>query len=142
LGRERAHPGQRVMYLAAAGKYLRLPPPIAIVTKRPRREGSRGLPAALSPLVTPSTPAVRTHAACSGRLTMPLPTTQRAHTRAGGGPGGTGHGSPWGRVQTWSVSPAAMAGVRGCQRWAEPLPWVDSGCGKGRRKLACGKQKL
>ena len=31
------------------------PPPIATVTKRPRREGFRGLPAALSPLATPST---------------------------------------------------------------------------------------
>src|SRR5262252_10146663 len=130
------------MYLAAAGKYLRLSPPIATVTKRPRREGSRGLPAALSPLATPSTPAVQTHVACSDHLPGPLPATLRAHTPAGWGHGGTRNSSTSRRVQTWSVSPAAMAGVRGCQRLAEPLPWVGSGCGKGRRKLACGKQKL
>ena len=35
-----------------------------------------------------------------------------------------------------------MAGVRGRQRLAEPLPWVGSGWGNGRRQEACGKQKL
>jgi hypothetical protein len=40
------------------------------------------------------------------------------------------------------VSPAAIAGVRGCHCVAEPRPWVGSGCGKGRRMLAWGKQKL
>jgi hypothetical protein len=33
------------------------------------------LPVARSPLVTPSTPAVRTHVACSGPLPVPFPTT-------------------------------------------------------------------
>src|SRR5262249_318445 len=35
-----------------------------------------------------------------------------------------------------------MAGVRDCQRLAEPWPWVGRGCGHGWRKLACGRQKL
>src|SRR5215831_9176153 len=99
------------MYLAAAGKYLRLPPPIATVTNRPRREGSRGLPAALSPLATPSTPAVQTHVACSGHLPGPLPATLRAHTPAGWGHGGTRNSSTSRRVQTWSVSPASRQHV-------------------------------
>ena len=43
-------------------------------TKRSIREGAHGLPAALSPLVTPSQPAVRTHVVCSGSLPVPLPT--------------------------------------------------------------------
>ena len=34
-----------------------------------------------------------------------------------------------------------MAGVRGCQHLAEPVPCVGSGCGNGRRKEACGKKK-
>ena len=38
------------------------------------REGSHGLPAALSPLVTPSKPAVWPHVACSGPLLWRLPT--------------------------------------------------------------------
>jgi hypothetical protein len=35
-----------------------------------------------------------------------------------------------------------MAGVQGRHCLAEPLPWVGSGWGKGRRTLAWGKQKL
>jgi hypothetical protein len=35
-----------------------------------------------------------------------------------------------------------MAGVRGCQRLAEPVPLVGSGWGRGWRTLAWGKQKL
>jgi hypothetical protein len=35
-----------------------------------------------------------------------------------------------------------MAGVWGCQRLAEPVPLGGSGCGKGRRKAAWGRQKL
>jgi hypothetical protein len=35
-----------------------------------------------------------------------------------------------------------MAGVQGRHCVAEPLPWVGSGWGKGRRMLAWGKQKL
>src|SRR5262249_19752504 len=45
-------------------------------------------------------------------------------------------------VETWSVNPAAMAGVPGCHTLAEPVPLVGTGCSKGWRKLACGRQKL
>src|SRR6266568_443197 len=110
--------------------------------ERPRREGSPGLPAALSPLVTPSKQAEQTHGACSGHLTLPLPTTLRAHTPVGWGHGGTRNRSTSRRVQTWSVSPAAMAGVYGRHNLAEPVPFVGSGCGRGWRTLAWGKQKL
>jgi len=74
--------------------------------------------------VTPSKPAMRTHVVCSGRLTVPLPTTLRAHTPTGWGHGGTRNRSTSRRVQTWSVSPAAMAGVQGRHCLAEPLPLV------------------
>src|SRR5881296_3304016 len=113
-----------------------------IRAKRSRREGSHGLLAALAPLVKPSKQAVWTHVAGSGPLLWWLPTTRLAHTPAGCGHGGTRKSSTSRRVHTWSVSPAAIAGVWGCQRLAEPLPWVGSGCGKGRRTLAWGRQKL
>ena len=47
---------------------------LAIVTraKRSRREGDHGIPEALSPLVAPSKPAVRTHVVLSGHLPVPL----------------------------------------------------------------------
>jgi len=61
---------------------------------------------------------------------------------AGCGHGGTRNGSTSRRVQTWSVNPAAIAGVWGCQRFADPGPFVGSGSTKGIRKLACGRQKL
>jgi hypothetical protein len=35
-----------------------------------------------------------------------------------------------------------MAGVQGGHGWAEPLPFVGSGCGQGWRKLVWGKQKF
>jgi hypothetical protein len=35
-----------------------------------------------------------------------------------------------------------MASVHGRHCVAEPVPWVDSGCGRGWRTLAWGKQKL
>src|SRR5216684_3866409 len=107
------------------------------------REGYHSNPVALSPLVTPGKPAVRTHdpASAHGHPSLPL-LLSLPHTPAGCGHGGTRKSSTSRRVHTWSVSPAAIAGVRGCQRLAEPLPWVGSGCGKGRRKLAWGKQKL
>ena len=44
--------------------------------------------------------------------------------------------------QTWSVSPAAMAGVQGRPCVAEPVPLVGSGWGRGGHTLAWGKQKL
>jgi hypothetical protein len=68
--------------------------------------------------------------------------TLLAHTPAGWGHGGMRNSSTSRRVQTWSVSPAAMAGVWGRHCMAEPLPWVGSGGGNSRRTLAWGKQKL
>ena len=130
-----------VVYLAAADKYRGLTHRPSQGAKRPRREGSQSLPAALSPLVTPSTPAVWTHGACSGHLPVPLPITRRAHTPAGCGHGGTRKSKTSRKLQTWSVNPAAMAGVWRCQRLVEPLPLVSAGWGNGRRKLAWGKQK-
>jgi hypothetical protein len=64
-----------VVYLSPADKYHRLTRRLSQRAKRPKRESSHGLSAALSPLVTPSKPAVRTHVAGSGSLSLPLPTT-------------------------------------------------------------------
>src|SRR5438876_929129 len=61
-------PSHKVVHLQRAGKYQRPAWRSSQGQKRPRREGSHGLPAALSPLVTPSTPAVWTHIAGSGPL--------------------------------------------------------------------------
>src|SRR5215813_14434535 len=66
----------------------------------------------------------------------------RPHAFAGCGHGGTRKSSISRTLQTWSVNPAAMAGVCGCQRFANPGPCVGSGSTKGIRKLACGRQKL
>jgi hypothetical protein len=71
-----------------------------------------------------------------------LPTIRLAHTPAGCGHGGTRKRSTSRSVHTRSVSPAAMAGVQGCHCFAEPVPLVGSGCGRGWRTLAWGKQKL
>jgi hypothetical protein len=71
-----------------------------------------------------------------------FPTTMAAHPSAGCDHGGTRNRSTSRSVQTWSVSPAAMAGVQGRHCLAEPVPLVGSGCAKGWRKLPCGKQKL
>jgi hypothetical protein len=51
-------------------------------------------------LVTPSTPAVRTHVTTSGRLTVLLPTTLRAYTPTGWGHGGTRNSSTSRSVHT------------------------------------------
>ena len=80
-------------------------------------------------------------ASAHGNPSFP-PLRSLPHTCAGWGHGGTRNSSTSRSVQTCSVSPAAMAGVRGCQRLAEPRPWVGSSYGNGRRKEACGKQKL
>ena len=101
-----------------------------------------GLPVVLSPLGMPSTPAMGAHVACSGHLPVPLPTTLRAPTPTGCGHGGTRKRSISRKLQTWSVNPATMAGVWGCQRFADPVPCVGSGSTKGIRKLVCGRQKL
>jgi len=45
-------------------------------------------------------------------------------------------------VHICSVNPAAIAGVQGRHCFAEPVPLVGSGCVRGWRKLAWGKQKL
>src|SRR5438445_13109475 len=71
-------------------------------------------------------------ASTHGHPSLPL-LRSLPHTPAGCGHGGTRKRSTARRVHTWSVSPAAIAGVWGCQRVAEPLPWVGSGCGKDRR---------
>ena len=71
-----------------------------------------------------------------------FPSPQRPHTPAGWGHGGTRKHSTSRSVQTCSVRPAAIAGVRDCQRLAEPWPLAGRGCGHGWRKLACGRQKL
>src|SRR5262249_50252530 len=63
------------MYLHPADNYHRLTWLTFTRAKRPSREGSHGLPAALSPLVRPSTPAAWTHVACSGPLLWLFPTT-------------------------------------------------------------------
>src|SRR5712692_4119738 len=69
------------------------------------------------------------------------PPSRCAHTPAGCGHGGTRKSSTSRSVQTWSVRPAAIAGVHGRHCVVEPVPWVDSGCGRGWRTLAWGKQK-
>ena len=71
-----------------------------------------------------------------------FPPLRRAHTPAGCGHGGTRKSNTSRSVHTWSVRPAAIAGVRGRHCVAEPLPWVGSGWGNGRRTLAWGTQKL
>src|SRR5215467_4314698 len=70
------------------------------------------------------------------------PPLRCAHTPAGCGHGGTRKSSTSRSVQTWSVRPAAIAGVQGRHCVVEPVPWVDAGCGRGWRTLAWGKQKL
>src|SRR5439155_21995111 len=90
--------------------------------------------------MTPSKPAVQTHVTTSGDLPLLFPTTL-THLPAGCGHGGTRNSSTSRRVQTWSVNPAAIAGVCDRHCLAEPLPFVGSGGGKGRRTLFGGKQK-
>jgi hypothetical protein len=71
-----------------------------------------------------------------------LPTIRLAHTPAGCGHGGTRKSNTSRRVHTRSVSPAAIAGVRGRHCVVEPVPLVGRGWGNGTRRLAWGKQKL
>jgi len=87
--------------------------------------------------------AVRTHnpVATYGNPSLLL-LLSRPHAFAGCGHGGTRKSSISRKLQTWSVNPAAMAGVQGRHCVAEPPPVVGSGCGKDRRKLVWGKQKL
>jgi hypothetical protein len=50
-----------------------------------------------------------------------------AYPPTGWGHGGTRTRSTSRSVQTWSVSPATIAGVQGRHCLAEPVPWVSSG---------------
>jgi hypothetical protein len=65
-----------------------------------------------------------------------------AYMACGCGRGGTRNSSTSLSVQTWSVNPAAIAGVHGRHCLAEPVPLVGTGCGNGWRRLMWGKQKL
>jgi hypothetical protein len=65
-----------------------------------------------------------------------------AYSPAGCGHGGTRNSNTSLKLQTWSVSPATIAGVQGYHCLAEPVPLVGRGCGRGWRREACGKQKL
>jgi hypothetical protein len=56
------------------GEISQVHPSTTTRTKRPRREGSHSLLAALAPLVTPSKPAVWAHIAWAGPLPVRLPT--------------------------------------------------------------------
>ena len=67
---------------------------------------------------------------------------QSRYSTCGCGHGGTRKSNTSRRVHTRSVSPAAIAGVRGRHCVAEPVPLVGRGCGNGMRRLAWGKQKL
>src|SRR5215470_4993691 len=130
------------MSLQRAGKYQR--PPWRLSQEQ------KGLDerAILSPQ-RPSHPCGRPRRRPCGRTssawaTSPCrsPRALLAHTPAGCGHGGTRKSRTSRTLQTWSVNPAAIAGVWGCHRLAEPLPLVGRGCGNGWRKEACGKQKL
>jgi len=84
---------------------------------------------------------MRTHVVCFGSFPLPLPPLL-AHTPAGWGQGGTRYHKTSLSVHTWSVNPAAIAGVQGRHCLVEPVPLVATGSGKGWRMLAWGKQKL
>src|SRR6266487_873975 len=103
--------------------------------KRSLRKSCHSIPVALSPFVTPSEPAMRTHHPMAAPSNPSLPLLgSLPHPCAGCGHGGTRNSSTSRSVQTCSVRPAALAGVRGCQRLAEPVPCVGSGGSSGWRK--------
>ena len=74
---------RRVVYLPNADKYRGRHLSTVTGAKRPGREDSHGIPAALSPLVTPSQPAVRTHRprVSSRHPVAPSPTLSSSHLR-------------------------------------------------------------
>ncbi len=123
-----------------------------ITTGLPDRpsKGQKGLDErALTASQRPSPPCGRPRSRPCGRTapaqaTFPccFPLLLLAHTPTGCGHGGTRKSNTSRRVHTRSVSPAAIAGVRGCHVLAEPVPLVGRGCGNGTRRLAWGKQKL
>src|SRR5262245_59087331 len=65
-----------------------------------------------------------------------------AYSCWGCGHGGTRNIKTSRSVHTRLVNPAAIAGVPGRHCVAVPVPFVGTGCGKGWRTLACGRQKL
>jgi len=81
-----------------------------------------------------SRPCARTLSAEATSLCR-SPPPRRAHRPTGWGHGGTRNSSTSLKVQTWSVRPAAIAGVRGRHCVAEPVPCVGSGWSRGWRKL-------
>src|SRR5215813_1738084 len=72
-GYYRGHLEQQVMYLQRAGKYQR-PAWRLSQEQTDLDETPQGFPVALSSRVTPSTPVVWTHVACSGHLIVLFPT--------------------------------------------------------------------
>src|SRR6266446_6188836 len=82
-----------VVYLHTADKYHRPRWPTITGAKRHRGEGAHGITAALSPLMTPSQQAVRTHVACQATFPCRFTPPWFAHTPAGWGPSGPRHRS-------------------------------------------------
>ena len=87
----------------------------------------------------PASPPVDLHLSALGRSTPRASTGILVETGCA-----WGHGGPWEHNtsvsdQTWSVHPAAMAGVPGRHPWAAPGPGVGSGRGNAWRKLAWGQ---
>src|SRR5207244_1126232 len=64
---------------------------------------------------------------------------QTGHPTWSCGHGGTRESRTSLSDQTWSVNPAAIAGVHGRHTFAEPRPLVASGTSNGWRRLAWGK---
>jgi hypothetical protein len=99
---------------------------------------SSGFKADFQPLVEPSLPALD--------ILIPSHSTiissPARYWTCGCGHGGTRYISTSRSVHTWSVNPAAIAGVWGRHCLAEPVPWVGSGWGSAWRKEAWGRQKL
>ena len=122
-----------------------------ITTRLPGRpfQGQKGLNArALMAALRPSPPrgtaaqqAVRTPGACQATFPCRVPPPWHAPPPAGWGHGGTRNRRTSPSVQMGSVSPTAMAGVRGCPGWVEPVPLVGRGAARGTRKRACGRPK-
>ena len=65
----------QAVYLHTADKYHRLTRRPPWRPKRSMRESCHSILEVLSPLLTPSKPAVRTHVGCSGHLLLLFPTT-------------------------------------------------------------------
>jgi hypothetical protein len=70
------------------------------------------------------------------------PSSPMPYSPCGCSHGGTRNCNTSLRLQTWSVNPAAIAGVHGRHNRAEPLPVVASGISSVCRKLAWGRTKL